>query len=158
MFNEIRTQLDKAFTIGAVDEIKKNIPSSVDPKDSEIIVANIKAALTCRVSQVMGTVENAEDEVNNQIESISNTTNDLKQLPRLGKIGLFFRGIQRPVWGFAVLYIDLMVFSGSGSWKIGQDSPISATFLALNILVLGFLFGERAIKNILPLLAKYMKP
>ncbi|MBN1930730.1 MAG: hypothetical protein JW786_03885 [Desulfobacterales bacterium] len=158
MFNEIRTLIDESFTTDVVDEIRKNIPTSLDQKDAEVIIANIKSAVACKVSQVTAAVENAEEEVNNQIESISNTTNDLKQLPRLGKIGLFLRGIQRPVWGFAVLYIDLMVFSGSGGWKIEDDSPLSATFLALNILVLGFLFGERAIKNLLPLFSKYMKP
>ena len=54
------------------------------------------------------------------------------------------------VWGFATMYIDYMVFSKQ--WVIADDSPLNNAFFVLNILVLGFLFGERAVRNVLPII------
>lgn len=55
--------------------------------------------------------------------------------------------------------MDFMVFSGA--WKIDEfvkivgnntiGTNIESAFWMINFLVLGFLFGERAMKNVLPL-------
>ena len=82
------------------------------------------------------------------------TANDLRQAGLLGRVILFARGCQRPLWGFFVMYIDFMWFSGA--WKIEKDTQTEFALTVINLLVLGFLFGERAIKNIMPLYEKYM--
>ncbi|WP_230413519.1 hypothetical protein [Zooshikella ganghwensis] len=60
---------------------------------------------------------------------------------------LFLRGAQRPVWGFATLYLDLCWFA---TWQLTVQQETALTLI--NVLVLGFLFGERAIKNVMPLI------
>lgn len=95
-----------------------------------------------------------------RIREMEGTASDLKSAGALGKVVLFLRGVQRPLWGFSLLYLDFMVFSGK--WELqpslggiaasvaGNLPSLESTFWMINMLVLGFLFGERALKNILP--------
>jgi hypothetical protein len=79
---------------------------------------------------------------------------DLMSIPYIGRLLMLLRGIQRPLWGFTTLYIDLQVFSKG--WRIEPESVEGTVFLAINVLVLAVLFGERAVKNILPVVMKLM--
>lgn len=97
----------------------------------------------------------AEQEFNQRIKDMEGTANDLNRSGFMGKIVLFFRGAQRPLWGFLVMYIDLMVFSSK--WAIPDGSGKESAFWIINFLVLGFLFGERAVKNVAPLISQMIK-
>ena len=84
---------------------------------------------------------------------LEGTAADLKAMPVLGPIMLFLRGCQRPAWGFGTLYIDFRVFEGT--WKL-QEGPIESAFWIVNFLVLGFLFGERAVQNMAPFISQML--
>lgn len=77
---------------------------------------------------------------------------ELMALPIVGRLVIIVRGVQRPVWGFGTLYLDIKVFSGD--WPINPNSMQEWAFFAVNILVLSFLFGERAVKNLASLIAQ----
>lgn len=89
---------------------------------------------------------------NERIRDMEGTASDLKSIPVIGALVIFLRGLQRPVWGFATLYMDWCVFSGV--WKLSPSNE-SAMYI-INVLVLGFLFGERAIMNVMPLITQFM--
>jgi len=93
-------------------------------------------------------------EFNQRMKDMEGTAADLKTIPILGSIIIFVRGAQRPVWGCFTLYADYMVFSKS--WNLAEEPELKSMLMAINILVLGFLFGERAVKNILPFLKEFM--
>lgn len=97
--------------------------------------------------QLAALASDAEKEVDARIAMYEGSASDLKAIPILGPLMLFLRGAQRPVWGFATIYIDYAVFSGL--WKL-SDPTVQNAFWILNTLVLGFLFGERAVTNIMP--------
>ncbi|HEX5130240.1 MAG TPA: hypothetical protein VFV90_10865 [Usitatibacter sp.] len=84
-----------------------------------------------------------------RIAALEGTASDLKVMPILGPVMLLARGAQRPVWGFFTIWLDYQVFSGA--WKLA-DGPVTYAFYLVNLLVLAFLFGERAIKNVAPLI------
>ena len=96
-----------------------------------------------------------EQEFDQRLKDLEGTTKDLNQAGWLGRVALFFRGLQRPLWGYLTLYMDLMVFSGC--WKIEKDSQLESAFWLVNFLVLGFLFGERAVKNVVPLVQNMLR-
>ncbi len=93
-----------------------------------------------------------------RIMSLEGTASDLKAAGWPGRLVLFLRGAQRPAWGFFTLYMDFMVFSGA--WKLpegadpGTGMTMQSAFWIINALVLAFLFGERGLKNILPLISR----
>lgn len=97
--------------------------------------------------QLAALTDAAEKEMDSRIAMYEGSASDLKAIPILGPVMLFMRGAQRPVWGFATIYIDYAVFSGL--WKL-TDPTVGNAFWILNTLVLGFLFGERAVTNIMP--------
>lgn len=97
----------------------------------------------------------ADKEFNDRIKSLEGTAADLKQFGWIGKIVIFLRGLQRPLWGYAIIFMDYMVFSGT--WALDPDDKTkSSAFWIINFLVLGFLFGERAVKNVAPLVEKFL--
>lgn len=96
----------------------------------------------------------AERALTQRIGELEGTAKDLKAMPVLGPVMLFLRGCQRPVWGFGTLFMDYMVFSQE--WPLPPDSAVESAFFAINILVAGFLFGERAMKNVMPYLTRAM--
>ena len=66
----------------------------------------------------------------------------------------WIRQLLRPAWCVGVLFFDLNVFSGA--WPLSPDSRVESCFWLVNFLVLGFLFGERSLANLLPLAAAWM--
>ena len=96
-----------------------------------------------------------EQEFNQRIKDLEGTASDLNKSGVFGKIIIFLRGAQRPLWGFAVGVMDFMVFSGK--WVIEDGTRVESAFWIINFLVLGFLFGERAVKNVAPLVTEMIK-
>lgn len=99
-------------------------------------------------------VTDAAQELTDRIAQLEGTASDLKSIPILGPVMLFVRGAQRPIWGFGVLYMDYNVFSGA--WHIVDPLQNNALWI-INFLVLGFLFGERAVANVMPFITDMMK-
>lgn len=89
------------------------------------------------------------DNLNQRIAAYEGTASDLKSVPFIGPLLLLARGAQRPIWGYATIVLDYQVYSGG--WKIPTDqAELQTAFYVINFLVLGFLFGERALVNLLP--------
>lgn len=96
----------------------------------------------------------ADKEFNQRIKDLEGTAGDLQKSGWLGKIIIFLRGAQRPIWGYSVMFLDFKVFSGT--WDLSDKQALDSCFWMINILVLGFLFGERAIKNVMPIIKNYI--
>lgn len=108
----------------------------------------LKEVLHNQQMQFMLLMNEGEKEFNQRIRDLEGTAKDLLQAGFLGKVILFLRGAQRPLWGYYVGYMDWQVFSGG--WVLTKQ--MESVMYAINFLVLGFLFGERAVKNILPVI------
>ena len=95
-------------------------------------------------------LNDAAAQLDKRIAEQEGTAKDLLAMPILGRLVLFLRGLQRPVWGFFVMYIDSNWFLDSPTYTEQQQTAL----IVINMLVLGFLFGERTIKNLEPLIVK----
>lgn len=130
-----------------VDLAKAYFPPDLSPeKRAEFAAAasRVEAERERNAALALAEAQRAFDKRTAELEG---TAKDLKAIPFLGPLMLFLRGSQRPVWGFACMYMDYAVFSGA--WNL-KDPQISGAFYTINFLVLGFLFGERAIANVAP--------
>lgn len=96
----------------------------------------------------------AEKEFSLRIKEMEGTVSDLKSVPVFGSIIIFIRGAQRPVWGCFTMYADFMVLSHK--WNLVENPELKSMLFAINILVLGFLFGERAVKNLMPFFSEFL--
>lgn len=138
-------------------EVKETVmaywPPDASPEQRaqmEIKLAEISAAKTLAANQA---IAEAERGLTDRIATLEGTASDLRAIPVVGALVLFLRGLQRPVWGYATLYGDAMWFMGKWTLSEQQESAM----WVINALVLGFLFGERAVQNLTPFITEMMQ-
>lgn len=85
-------------------------------------------------------------------KDMEGTASDLKTIPFVGALIIFLRGAFRPVFAYFTLYLDAQWFltGVSGGWTEQQNTAM----IVINIVVLVFFFGERTVKNLMPLIAQ----
>jgi len=137
-----------------VDTVKDYFPPSMSDQEKAELSMRINEAANKQANEAAKIANEAEAEFNQRIKDLEGTAKDLKSIPIIGPIVIFLRGCQRPVWGYSTLYMDFMVFSDK--WKSLTETQEGALWI-INLLVLGFLFGERAIKNLMPLIERLIK-
>ena len=136
------------------EAVKTYFPPDMPPeKKAEMQIAIERIAME-REKNVNDAIRESEQAINDRIKIYEGTASDLTAIPVLGTIMLFLRGAQRPIIGYVTIYLDYMVFSGQ--WKLLPGTQESC-FWIINFLVLGFLFGERALKNVAPLITEIMQ-
>lgn len=153
MITELFNVLSGGVVGTVVDAIKTYFPPSMSDKEKAELELALTRLAAEKDKQLAEMGIKAEAEFNSRIKEMEGTASDLKAVPLVGSVVLFLRGVQRPAWGFAVLYFDYMVFAKQWIPTQTQESML----LAVNLLVLGFLFGERAVKNVAPLLERFFQ-
>jgi len=143
-------------------EIKEGImayfPPDMTPQQKAEMELKVNEMLNEKQLKANQILNDAAAQLDERIAEQEGTAKDLKTIPVLGAIMIFLRGCQRPIWGFATLYMDWL-------WLFKHNIVASATQIVftpqqeialtvINLLVLGFLFGERTVKNLEPLILK----
>jgi hypothetical protein len=129
--------------------VDKYLPESVPPEKKAEIQMALEQAAHEHELEMLKVAFQCDAEFNQRIKDMEGTAADLKSIPVLGNIMLFVRGVIRPAFGVGVLFWDWKVLSKA--W----EPPNQELFLAINVLVLGFYFGERAIQNVMPFLTRW---
>lgn len=135
-----------------VDAVKSYFPPSMSDKEKAELSMAISKVESDRAIEAAKVANETDKEFNARIRDMEGTAADLKAIPILGPILIFLRGAQRPVWGFGCLWFDWKLFDGS--LKLQDGTPQGTILIVINVLVLGFLFSERAIKNVMPLIVQ----
>lgn len=130
--------------------IKDRFPAKLSEADQAAIQIKLTEIANAQLNHAAELAHKEQAEFNTRIKEMEGTASDLKTIPILGPIVLFLRGVQRPFWGFGTFYFDYKWFTAADSYDEQQQTAL----IVINMLVLGFLFGERAIKNLEPLIVK----
>lgn len=135
-------------------EIKEGImyyyPPDITPQEKATAELNIERFLHQKELDTNSILNEASTALDKRISEQEGTAKDLKTIPILGTVIIFLRGVQRPAWGFATMYMDNKWFFGTSTFTEQQQTAM----IIINVLVLGFLFGERTIKNLEPLIIR----
>lgn len=148
LFGSVKDLITEYFPPDMSPEKKAELRQKIDEMELKKQLAILEAAA------------DAEKTLNQRIAEQEGTASDLRQMPILGRFVLFLRGLQRPTWGFFVMFMDYEWFMNPSFTMINGQQVQSfteqqqAALIIINILVLGFLFGERTIKNLEPLITK----
>ena len=139
---------------GLFKEIKDGIMSYFPPDLTPLQLAEIEKGMQDILHQKQIEANRVLNETSVQLDTRikeqEGTAKDLKSIPIIGTIIIFLRGVQRPLWGYATLVMDWKWFFEVHEFNDQQQTAL----IVINILVLGFLFGERTIKNLEPLIIK----
>lgn len=135
-------------------EIKEGVmayfPPDMSPQQKAEAELKIQELLHKKQMEANKVLSEASAQLDKRIGEQEGTAKDLRALPILGPIVLFLRGLQRPMWGFLTMWMDFKWFFGTYTFTEQQQTAM----IVINVLVLGFLFGERTIKNLEPLIIK----
>ena len=91
----------------------------------------------------------ADDLITQRMALMEGTASDLKGIPYLGAFMLFLRGSQRILISYGAAWVDWLWLSGA--LGVLGDMQQRLLFTA-SLLVFIVLFGERAVKNVAPLI------
>lgn len=151
----------------AVDLFKSYFPPDMTPEAKAELEAKFLLLQNTKVAEANRAQETATDQFNKRISLHEGTAKDLLQMPFIGRAIIAARGAQRPVWGFATLYFDYVLFVKGevpaamlntvvteGVTNTSMNVEALGLIYMINFLVLGFLFGERTLKNLEPLIIK----
>jgi hypothetical protein len=147
-----------------IETVREYFPPALSEADRVKIEVAIREASRQHELRLIALAQREQQAFDQRVKELEGTAADLRQFGFIGKIVIFLRGIQRPIWGFFVLYLDLMVFSGrwefrgveSGGASGALPLDLLSAFWVVNFLVLGFLFGERAMRNVMPFFKQRM--
>jgi hypothetical protein len=132
--------------------VKSYFPPSMTETEKAELSIKIKNAEASRDIKLQQLVNESTQQFNDRTKQMEGTASDLKTIPYVGGFIIFLRGCQRPLWGFATLYFDNKWLFSTQEFSDRQEMA----FIVINVLVLGFLFGERAVKNLMPLIMKVL--
>ncbi len=125
-------------------------PPDMTPQQKANAELKLKEMLYQKEIKANQILNDAAKQLDKRIAEQEGTASDLKNIPLLGHVVLFARGVQRPLWGFATLFMDYKWFFEVHDFSEQQQTAM----ILINILVLGFLFGERTLKNLEPMIIK----
>lgn len=135
---------------GVAGFIKGQFPDKLSEADQLAIQIKMTELTNTQITKAAELANAETTEFNQRIKDMEGTASDLKAIPVLGPLMLFLRGAQRPVWSMATMYFDFVWFTSADTFTEQQSTAL----IVVNSLVLGFLFGERTLKNLEPLLIK----
>lgn len=136
----------------AKDLITQYWPPDVSPQQRLEFQIKLDEAEATKREQIQKALAESERMITERVTILEGSAQDLRAIPFIGPIVLFLRGLQRPLWGYGTMYADAMWFMGRWTMNDQQESAL----WVINFLVLGFLFGERAVQNVAPLIADMM--
>ena len=140
-----------------VNTVAGQFPEKMSESEKKQLEVEIQKLVHQREIETMKAWNEQESNFQNFTKEMEGSVSDLKAIPIIGSIIIFLRGAFRPLMAYGVLYTDIMVFSGS--WNIqlmtGVIAPqVMSLLWVVNLIVLTFYFGERAIKNLSPIIEK----
>ncbi len=91
---------------------------------------------------------------NERTIKLEGTASELKGFGLIGNIIVFLRAAFRPLFSYGVGFTAIMVFMGY--YELPEDESIKKLFNLICGIVIVFYFGERAVKNVIPLIGVYM--
>ena len=150
MWDKITDFLGGGLFSGAADLIKTYLPPDLTPAEKAEIERELQKYAHEKELKLQELTNEATHLLNERIAQQEGTAKDLKSIPFFGSVMIFLRGLQRPVWGFYTMYLDYVWFTASLEFTDKQEAGL----IVINLLVLGFLFGERTVLNLQPLIER----
>ena len=145
----------EGFIKNALDFINSRWPPNMSEADRTKMEVVLKDLLHKQQIELLEAARDDEQMFNERTIALEGTASDLKSVPYIGAVVIFMRGMFRPAFSYMTMYIDFVYFTTNTSgWSEQQQTLL----LAMNLLVLVFFFGERAMKNIMPLIAAAFRP
>ncbi len=137
------------FAKDAMSFVNTRWPPSMGEAQKAEMGLVIKDMLHQQAMELAEVAQADETAFNKRTIDLEGTAADLKSIPVVGATIIFLRGAFRPLFAYMTAYMDFVYFTTDTSDWTEQKQTL---LIVINILVLVFFFGERALKNVMPLI------
>lgn len=146
-----------------LDFIQKRWPPDMSEQQRQQMEIVVKDMLHQQEMDISAAAAKDEAAFNERTIALEGTAKDLQSIKYIGAVVIFLRGAFRPLFSYFTAYMDFIYFT-SATERVMDDAGMllrvvpmwteqqETLLLAMNLLVLAFFFGERAMKNVLPLI------
>jgi hypothetical protein len=150
IFKAISKLLSGDFVENAMNFVNDRWPPDMSEAQRAQMEIVIKDMLHKQSMDLAEAAREDEAAFNERTMAMEGTAKDLQAIPVVGAVIIFLRGAFRPMFAYMTAYFDWMYFSQGMGFNERQETLL----LSINLLVLVFFFGERAMKNVMPLIAQ----
>lgn len=155
--NPIIEKLLGAFTGGmggrVMDIVDRQFPGKLSPQEKAELKLAFDRLEHEQEKELNKAAQEASEALNRRVSEYEGTAADIKSMFVVGPLIILIRSMFRPLASYTTIYLDFVYFtSGGAKFPEGSDGLL----LAINLIVLGFWFGERTIKNLMPLFMAWM--
>lgn len=132
--------------------IRDRFPGKMSEAELAEVAAETDKREMEREKNVMDWAREQDQQFFTFTKDMEGTAADLRTIPYVGGLIIFLRGAFRPIFAYFTLYLDAvwMLTETSDSWTDQQNTAM----IVINVVVLVFFFGERTVKNLMPLIAQ----
>ena len=138
------------FVKNAMEFVNDRWPPDMSEQQRAQMEIVLKDMLHQQQLQLAEAARQDEAAFNERTIALEGTAKDLKTIPYVGGLVIFLRGAFRPLFAYLTAYLDFIYLVEGMQWTERQETLL----LAINLLVLVFFFGERAMKNVMPLITQ----
>lgn len=136
------------FVGNAMEFVNKRWPADMSEQQKAQMQMVLEDMLHRQKMEFAEAARQDENAFNERTIAMEGTAKDLQVIPYVGALVIFLRGAFRPLFAYMTGYLDWVYLTQGMSWTERQETLL----LAINLLVLVFFFGERAMKNVMPLI------
>ena len=140
--------LGDGFISNAMEFVNERWPPDMSEQQKKQMELVVSEMLHKQKMELREAAMQDEAAFNERTIAMEGTAKDLQAVPYVGAVIIFMRGAFRPLFAYMTGYLDFVYLTQGMSWTERQETLL----LAINLLVLVFFFGERAMKNIMPLI------
>ena len=91
-----------------VETVQGQFPARMSEADRKKVEEAIRQAAREHETKLIALAQAEQLEFNNRLRDLEGTATDLNASGIFGRIIIFLRGAQRPLWGYFVLFLDFM--------------------------------------------------
>jgi len=137
------------FVKDTLDFVNTRWPPSMSEAQRAEMTVILKDLAHRQAMEIADKAQEDEAAFNKRTIELEGTASDLKTIPFIGGLVIFLRGAFRPLFAYGTGYIDWVYFTtDTTAWGPQHETLL----ISINLLVLVFFFGERAMKNVMPLI------
>lgn len=154
IFSKVTDLLTGGVGSKVLDIIDKQFPGKLSASEQKELQLELERLDMEREKAGNEAIAEATRALNERVAQYEGTAADVKDMFLIGPLIILVRSMFRPVCSYVTLYLDYhyFVLGGSETWPEGTTTLL----MIINLIVLGFWFGERTIKNLMPLFMAWM--
>ena len=135
-----------------LDVIERQFPGKLSASEQAALQKELALIDNAKAVEANTAIQEAAETLNRRIAEHEGTASEIKDIWVIGPLIILARSMFRPTCSYVTLYIDYQYFKAPKAFP--EDA--GTLLLVMNFIILGFWFGERTVKNLMPIIMAWL--